>query len=67
MEETIIKILRDIETSKGAVTEKFSNRFLNDVTDGLAKPSCQCCNCSISLVSFQMVTKLRPHQEGLKK
>ena len=67
MEETIVKILRDIETSKAAVAEKFSSHFLKDATEIQLNLAVNFAIVLLAQVSFQMAAKLRPHQEGLKK
>ena len=48
----VLKILRDISTSKAAGIDRLPGRFLKDGVDVLAKPVTDICNLSISLNKF---------------
>ena len=48
----VLKILRDIDTSKAAGIDRLCERFLNDGSNVLAKPVTDICNLSISLNKF---------------
>ena len=44
----MLKILRDIDTTKAAVIDRFPEKCLKDGVDVLAKPVTDICNLSIS-------------------
>ena len=48
----VLKILRDIDTSKAAGIDGLPGRFLKGGTDVLAKPVTDICNLSVSLNKF---------------
>ena len=54
----ILKILRDINTSKAAGIDRLPGRFLKDGANVLAKPVTDICNLSISLNKFPSAFKL---------
>ena len=54
----ILKILRDIDTSKAAGIDRLPERFLQDGANVLAKPVTDICNLSIYLNKFPSATKL---------
>ena len=56
--EYVLKILRDIDTSKAAGIGRLPGRFLKDAADVLAKPVTDICNHSISLNKFPRAFKL---------
>ena len=61
-EEKVLKIMKNIESSKAASVDKLSGRFLKDDTNILGKPISALCNLSISqsLPSACKVAKLEP-------
>ena len=54
----ILKVLRDIDTSKSAGIGRVPERFLKDGANVLAKPVADICNLSISLNKFPSAFKL---------
>ena len=68
--EFILKILKNIDTSKAAGIDKISGRFLKDGASILSIPIAQICNLSISSSSFPQkckIAKLKPlHKKGSK-
>ena len=54
----ILKILRDIDTSKAAGIDRLPGRFRKDGADVLAKPVTDICNLAISLNKFPSAFKL---------
>ena len=54
----ILKILRDIDTSKAAGIDRLPGRFLKDGANVLAKSVTDICNLSISLNKFSSAFKL---------
>ena len=63
----ILKILRDIDTSKAAGFNKLPGRFLKDSANVLAKPATDICNLSISLNKFPSPFKLAKVKPVFKK
>ena len=63
----ILKILRDIDTSKAAGIDRLPGRFLKDGADFLAKPVTDICNLSISLNKFPRAIKLAKVKPIFKK
>ena len=63
----IIKILRDIDTSKAAGIDKLPGRFLKDGANALAKPVTDICNLSTSLNKFPRAFKLAKAERIFKK
>ena len=63
----VLKILRDINTSKAAGIDRLPGRFLKDCTDVLAKPVTDICNLSISLNKFPRTFKLPKVKPIFKK
>ena len=49
----VLKIFRDIDTSKAAGIDRLPGRFLKDGADALAKPAIDICNLSTSLINSQ--------------
>ena len=56
--DCVLKILRDIDTSKAAGIDRFPGRFRKDGANVLAKPVTDICNLSISLNKFPSAFKL---------
>ena len=54
----MLKILRDIDTSKAAGIDRLLGRFLKDGANVLAKPVTDICNLSMSLNKFPSSLKL---------
>ena len=65
--DSILKILRDINTSKTAGIDRLPGRFLKDGADVLAKPVTDICNLSISLNKFPSAFKLAKVKPIFKK
>ena len=65
--DSILKILRDINTSKTAGIDRLPGRFLKDGADVLAKPVTDICNLSISLNKFPSPFKLAKVKPVFKK
>ena len=63
----ILKILRDIDTSKAAGFNRLPGRFLKDSANVLAKPATDICNLSISLNKFPSPFKLAKVKPFSKK
>ena len=63
----VLKILRDIDTSKAAGIDTLPGRFLKDGNDALAKPITDICNLSISLNKFPRTFKLAKVKPIFKK
>ena len=63
----ILKILREINTSKAAGIDRLPGRFLNDGANVLAKPVTDICNLSISLNKFPSAFKLAKVKPIFKK
>ena len=63
----ILKILRDIDTSKAAGIGRLSGKFLKDGANVLAKPVTDICNLSISLNKFPSAFKLSKVKPIFKK
>ena len=63
----ILKILRDIDTSKAAGIDRLPGRFLKDGANVLAKPVTDICNLSISLNKFPSAFKLAKVKPSFKK
>ena len=63
----VLKILKDIGTSKAAGIDRLPGRFLKDGADVLAKPVTDICNLSISLNKFQRAFKLAKAKPIFKK
>ena len=63
----VLKILRDIGTSKAAVIDRLPGRFLKGGVDVLAKPVTDICNPSIPLNKFPRVSKLAKVKPFFKK
>ena len=62
-EETVLKILKNLETSKAPGIDSIKSMFLKDGANILAAPIAQLCNLSISTASFPSeckVAKLKP-------
>ena len=54
----ILKVSRDIDTSKAAGIDRLPGRFLKDGANVLAKPITDICNLSVSLNKFPSAFKL---------
>ena len=69
-EETVLKILTDIDPTKSAGIDNISGRFIKDAAPTLVKPVTQLCNLSIRLSSFPTrckIAKLKPiYKKGSK-
>ena len=63
----VLKILRDIDTSKAAGIDSLPGKFLKDGADVLAKPVTDICNLSISLNKFPRALKLAKVKTIFKK
>ena len=63
----ILKILRDIDTSKAAGIDRLLRRFLKDGANVLAKPVTDIYNLSISLSKFPSTFKLAKFKPIFKK
>ena len=63
----ILKILRDINTSKAAGIDRLPGKFLKDGANVLAKPVTDICNLSISLNKFPSAFKLAKVKPIFKK
>ena len=63
----ILKVLRDIDTSKSAGIGRVPERFLKDGANVLAKPVADICNLSISLNKFPSTFKLAKVKPFFKK
>ena len=63
----ILKILRDIDTSKAAGIDRLPGRFLKDGANVLAKPVTDTCNLSIFLNKFLSAFKLAKVKPTFKK
>ena len=63
----MLKILRDINTSKAAGIDRLPGRFLKDGANVLAKPVTDICNLSISLNKFPSAFKLAKVKPIFKK
>ena len=63
----ILKILRDIDTSKAASIDRLPGRFLNDDANVLAKAVTDICNLFISLNKFPSAFKLAKVKPIFKK
>ena len=62
-EETVLKILKDMDENKAAGLDNLSGKFLKDGADILAKPISQICNLSIKYSVFPAdckIAKLKP-------
>ena len=62
-EETVLKLLKNMDTDKAPGLDKLSARFLKDGADVLAKPITQICNLSIKFSIFPIkcqIAKLKP-------
>ena len=62
-EKQVLKIIRDIKSSRAAGVDKLSGSFLKDGADILAKPVSALCNLSISRGVFPntcQIAKLKP-------
>ena len=66
-EEKVLKIMTNIESSKGAGVDKLFGRFLKDGANILAKPISELCNLSIHSKSCQVLVKLRNWNLFLKR
>ena len=69
-EESVLKILKDIDPTKAAGMDNISGRFIKDAAPVLAKPITQLCNLSIKLSSFPTrckIAKIKPiYKKGSK-
>ena len=63
----VLKILRDIDTSKAAGIDRLPGKFLKHGVDVLAKPVTDICNLSISLNKFRSAFKLAKVKSIFKK
>ena len=63
----VLKILRDIDTSKAAGIDSLPGKFLKDGADVLTKPVTDICNLSISLNKFPRALKLAKVKTIFKK
>ena len=63
----VLKILRDIDTSKAAGIDRLPGRFLKDDVDVLAKPAIDICNLSVSLNKSPGALKLAKVKSIFKK
>ena len=63
----VLKILRDVDTSKAAGIYRLPGKFLKDGVDVLAKPVTDICNLSISLSKFPSAFKLAKVKAIFKK
>ena len=69
-EETVLKLLQDLDENKAAGLDNLSGKFLKDGATVLAKPISQICNLSIKYSIFPSdckIAKLKPlFKKGLK-
>ena len=63
----VLKILRDINTSKAAATDRLPRRFLKDGANVLVKPVTDTCNLSIFLNKYPRAFKLGKVKTTFKK
>ena len=63
----ILKVSRDIDTSKAAGIDRLPGRFLKDGANVLAKPITDICNLSVSLNKFPSAFKLAKAKLIFKK
>ena len=63
----VLKILKDIDTSKAAGVDRHPGGFLKDGVDVLAKPATDICSLSISLNKFPRAFKLAKVELIFKK
>ena len=62
-EETVLKLLQDLDENKAAGLDNLSGKFLKDGATVLAKPISQVCNLSIKYSIFPSdckIVKLKP-------
>ena len=62
-EETVLKLLQDLDENKAAGLDNLSGKFLKDGATVLAKPISQICNLSIKYSIFPSdckIAKLKP-------
>ena len=70
-EETVLKLLQDLDENKAAGLDNLSGKFLKDGATALAKPISQICNLlsikySIFLSDFKIVTLKPLFKKGSK-
>ena len=63
----LFNILKNVEVTKAAGTDKISGKFLKDGARILAKPICELCNLSMSLGSFPNACKIAKVKPLFKK
>ena len=62
-EETVLKLLQDLEENKAVGLDNLSGKFVKDGATVLAKPISQICNLSIKYSIFRSdrkIVKLKP-------
>ena len=66
-EETVLKLIKDLDENKAASLNNLSGKFLKDAATVLAKPISQICNLSIKYSIFPSDCKIAKSKPLFKK